>query len=104
MSTLKVALDALKGDSGRWSDVSTALGTAATNASGAYVAAEAFPTCVSSDLGGMYSQLQDKVATLLTQGGTQAQGISDELTHVGTVINGADDQAKHDIASAWDYN
>lgn len=103
MTDIKMAIAAMNADSQRWSEVSSSLTTAAGSADSLNVAEWSFPTQTDIDLHGLYGQLQDKVATLLKDGGTEAKEISDELIHVSKILTKADESALESLKGVWDY-
>lgn len=104
MTTLAAALDALQKDSTRWSDASGDLRSASTSAYGLDIHQWSFPSQMDINLQPIYTELQEKVAKLLSQGSTETDAIADELTRVRNVLRGTDEAAKADIESTWDYD
>ncbi len=104
MTTLKMAIDALNGDSGRWHEVSGSLKGAATAAEGLDVYSFSFPAMADVDLYPVYCKLQNKVADLLSGGSTETQDVADELIHVRKILEGSDAAAQQALTELWDYS
>lgn len=103
MTDIRMAINAMNADSERWSGVADDLGTAAGQAAALNVASWSFPEQADIDLQPLYTQLQDKVTQLLTEGKTATQDVADELIRVRDVLQGADDNARADLQGLWDY-
>ncbi len=100
--TYTVALEALAGDATIWDETSTTLADASTEASGLTLTDDDLSFAgTESGVTSTYTQLQNRLVTLLADGGTQTGHVGDTLRYIKREYENNEAQAESRYRGQW---